>query len=165
MLNWQFSELIKEPKQFHESIDCKIVVENRFDILSINSCQVDGEITFDGAKGKLNLDVTLCADVLAANTGEPVVFTDTLTLVEDFDKTTEEYVDQDARKVDLLSYIYAIVDVMIPLYVNDESKQLTKTSDKHWELIDEATFLKRLEETPTESALSNLSELLSRKSK
>lgn len=165
MLNWQFSELMKEPKQFTEDVDCQIVTKERFDILSIDSCHVDGMITFDGSKGKLELLIDISAQVLAANTGEPVTFSDELKVTEDFNLETEEYVDAVAGKINLCAYILILVDVMIPLYVNDESKHLTKTSDKHWELIDETTFLERVEANTSQSALSNLSNLVSKKSK
>ena len=164
MLNWQFSELIKEPKHFAEDVDCQIVIDERYDILTIDSCHVSGNIQFDGQEGDITFTINLTATILAANTGEPVTFSDTLKITEDFNLSTDEYVDSERNRIELLPYIYSMVDVMIPLYFNDESKQLVKTSDKHWKLIDETTYFANTDKEEPKIGLANLSNVVSKKS-
>jgi hypothetical protein len=165
MLNWHFSEFLKDSILFAEKIDCADFVKNRYDVQAIVDCSVNGSINFDGKVGKLQMSIKIEALVLAANTGKTTSYHDAMTLEEDFTVGTIEYVAEPQKHINLIPYIYSLIDVMIPTYVVDETNELGMKNGKNWQIIDEADYVARKqEETSQQNELSNLSSLLSQKS-
>ncbi|MGL5043150.1 MAG: hypothetical protein ACRC6X_08680 [Culicoidibacterales bacterium] len=163
MLSWHFRELVKSPVTFVEQLSYPELVEQRFDIVSLDSISVSGTIQFNGNRGKLQMKVNVVASVLAANTGEVVPFNDEIEIEETLSLLVNDFIDAEAEMIDLNQYVQTMIDVSIPTHVVDDRGAKVATVGNNWSMVDEDDYVSTKEIVTEQKKLSNLSALLAQK--